>query len=607
VPPTGELDAPREDRRVRWASRGVLLVDLAWLAWAVLPGIDWGLPSEERNELTLGPDRSRWRAPKLGTGEADDPWAAYPNYLPGGPERKGALPRSAFNPLRTYHPDEYVVLKSLSAMRPAQGRLFHGFFGWPALQFYVVGAALKLAGAAGLVELTPDTDYYFRHPEAMAALYRTGRLVTLLFAIGCVVALWAGAGRLLGSLGGAAAAVLLAAMPLFVVNAHWMTGDVPMLFWLLLAFYAAVRIFQDGPERWYLWGGAFIGLAAATRYQGGLASWLIFAAHLMRPWQPEERRSLGGYLCGRLRPGPLWLAAMISVSLFLATNPYVFARPGQFARELAGEFSSAGTGGGFISGLPRFIVAGTGSVMAVVLAGALLMAAVRREREPVFLLIAFGPPAAFLLAGRPTMLRYLMPVAPACPFLIAWALARLHREGLARKRKGAWAAAPLLLLVTAGLTALQTGLYCRLFTDPEADTRTRAGEWIARRVPAGSSIGIAAKPDEPDSTPWQFELPPLDDRRCRIVILRPWHDEWRDSPPDCIVASDLQFPPLATRDALGPTEEAFRREIFHGGKQYAVVARFEAWPVGMKYLLYSGPQDMRYLNPVIVVARRRKD
>jgi len=583
----------------------VLMAGLVILAALVLPGMGWGLPSTRRNELTLGPDRGRWRAPVLRPGEAEDPWAAYPNYLPGAPERRGSLPRSAFNPLRSYHPDEYVILKSLSGMRPAEGRLFHGFFGWPALQFYVLGASMKAASLLGAVELRPDMDYYFAHPGAMAAMYRVGRVVTFLFAVGCLLAVWRGASRLLGEFGGASAALLLAVMPIFVVNSRWMTGDVPMLFWLLLTFHAAVHIAEGDGRRWYIWGGICAGLAAATRYQGALAAWLVLVAHLMRRGETEEGRGVARRLASRLCAGPLWLAAILAIGVFLATNPYVLARPAAFVREVAREFASARVAHGFLLNLPVFVANGAGSTMAVVFVGAVLMAARLRERGPAYLLLAFGPPGAFLLLQRPTMLRYVLPVAPLCPLLIGWALGRLHRQGLAVRRRGAWVAAPLLVVALVGLTAVQTGFYCRLFWDEAADTRTRAGEWIARHVPAGVTVGVVAKPGERDSTPWQFELPPLDERAYRIVILAPWREGWQDDPPDYVVASDLQFPPLATRDPLGPTEERFRSEIFRGGERYAVAARFEWWPTGMRTLLRSAPQDMRYPNPVIVVARRR--
>ena len=214
--------------------------------------------------------------------EKESPWEYYPNNLSGGRASGPATPRSAFNPLRSYHPDEYVFLKSLSAMRPSQLKLFPGFFGWPALQFYVSGVALKVSSWFGAVTLVRDMDFYFQHPEQTARLYEVGRIVTLLFAAGCILVVWRAAGRLFGPAGGVAAALLLAVTPLFTINARYWTADVPMLFWISLALLFSTHILAGGGRRWYVLAGIALGLAAATRYQGAAAAFLIAAAHWMR-------------------------------------------------------------------------------------------------------------------------------------------------------------------------------------------------------------------------------------------------------------------------------------------------------------------------------------
>ena len=212
-----------------------LLLALAAIVFLVVPGLRWGLPSETRNRLELGADRESWQAPELREDEASDPWSAYPNALPNAPERTGSQPRSAFNPIRSYHPDEYAIFKGLRGMEPSRLRFFHGFFGWPAFHFYVVGGALQASAKVGIVKLAPDLNFYFANPDEMGRMYVVGRVVTLLMALGCIVVVWRAATRLFGRGGGAAAAVLLAVTPLFAINAHYMTADVPMLFWISLA------------------------------------------------------------------------------------------------------------------------------------------------------------------------------------------------------------------------------------------------------------------------------------------------------------------------------------------------------------------------------------
>lgn len=584
---------------VAWLCLGAALVLLLLL---VVPGLNWGLPSAARNRLALGDDPERWQAPEVGADEASEPWEFYPNYLRGGGERKGRLPRSAFNPIRSYHPDEYVILKSLSGMRPFQLKVFHGFFGWPAFHFYVVGVALKVCSLFGAVSLVQDVAFYFRNPEQMARLYLVGRVVTLLFAIGCVVTAWACAGSLFGTKAAAATALLLVATPLFSVNAHYLTADIPMLFWISLTLLASIRILNGGRRRWYVWAGVFLGLAAGTRYQGGLAAFLIASAHVLRErgMEAETPGAAGRWrpFVARFKSRDLWLAAAVSLLVFLVVNPYVVVRPGQFCREVFGEWHSSRNPSCDPAGVLLFVEAAVGFLFAAATLGALWMAFVRRERHVLFILAGLGIPAVLLGLGWPVMVRYMMPVLLLPVLLVSWAFGLIHRRGMELGKLRRKLAAPILLAVLLLFTAHQSLAYCRLFVDPQADTRTRAGEWIVNNIPAGSTLGVV-------SEPWQFELPPLNRERFRIRIIPVDPKALSTAAPDYVVSSDLQFPPLAVRGPLDPGEEDFRREVFEGGKRYAVVTRFEAWPWGRRKLLARGPHDMRYVNPVIVIARRK--
>ena len=104
----------------------LLLLLLGWR------GIHWGLPSQARNRLYFSDGVAR--VPDLKAADVEKSWQDYPDFVRGA-VRKGKLPRSVFNPIRSYHPDEYVILKSLAAMDPKRLKLFPGFFGWPALYF----------------------------------------------------------------------------------------------------------------------------------------------------------------------------------------------------------------------------------------------------------------------------------------------------------------------------------------------------------------------------------------------------------------------------------------------------------------------------------------
>ncbi len=593
-------DSAMTAKRIDWRSAALVALAVLLLVWAVLPGRDWGLPSAERNRIAFGKDRGTWRAPELSESEQREPWVYYPNALAGGEERTGVHPRSAFNPIRSYHPDEYVIMKSLSTMRPGEGKFFHGFFGWPAVQFYVVGAGLQAASWFGGVDLIPDADFYFQNPEKMADLYKVGRIITLVFAVGCVLVLCICARRLFGSEATGIAALALVLMPLFAINAHYMTADIPMLFWVCLTLLASVHILQGGGRWAYAAAGIFLGLAAGTRYQGGLAAWAILMAHVLRvPEMPSDPdMPLAKRLVFRItRERNIWLVAIVSLLVFLATNPYILIHTRQFAAEFLGEMRGSRNPNWGVFSMFIFAESGLGFMLALAALAALWMTILHRDREIVFVVLAFGVPAAFLWLRGPVMVRYMIPALPLPVLLIAWAFAAIHHRGCRIGKVAARWAAPVLAGAVLLFTAQQTFSYCRLFSDPEADTRTLAGQYIARQVRPGTTLGVV-------SEPWQFEMPPLRREAGRVKMVPPDTDALEEFKPSLFVSSDFQYPPLAIRGPLTPEEAEFWRAVNGEGRTYTILKRFEAWPALRKAFLVHGPHDMRYVNPVITLVMR---
>ena len=80
----------------------------------------------------------------------------------------------------------------------------------------------------------------------------------------------------------------LALMALFgtsaglVAHAHFLTADIPVLFWMLAAFVCCQRIFERGRWQDYLLAGLLTGVAAATKYNGLGVGIAIPAAHFAR-------------------------------------------------------------------------------------------------------------------------------------------------------------------------------------------------------------------------------------------------------------------------------------------------------------------------------------
>ena len=65
----------------------------------------------------------------------------------------------------------------------------------------------------------------------------------------------------------------------FIFNSHFLTADIPLLFWMLLAFYFAQTICFSGKTINYIGAGFFTGIATATKYNGLAVGISIVVAH----------------------------------------------------------------------------------------------------------------------------------------------------------------------------------------------------------------------------------------------------------------------------------------------------------------------------------------
>lgn len=61
-------------------------------------------------------------------------------------------------------------------------------------------------------------------------------------------------------------ALVLAVAPMHVRDSHYITTDIPFLFFVLLSFFCMVNLFQKSKLRWYILSGFFIGVSSTIRY-----------------------------------------------------------------------------------------------------------------------------------------------------------------------------------------------------------------------------------------------------------------------------------------------------------------------------------------------------
>jgi len=166
---------------------------------------------------------------------------------------------------------------------------------YPHLHLYVLLSAFlpyylwgRLTGS-----LASSADLLTAFQADPTPLYAISRSVTALFGAGCVLLAYLICRRLFRQKAPLAAPLLLASSPLLVTQAHLVSPDVMLTFFVLASFFYAQRILAHGRSRDYLMAGAMLGLAFTAKYPAAIAAVFILVAHGLRrhPTTPDENHT----------------------------------------------------------------------------------------------------------------------------------------------------------------------------------------------------------------------------------------------------------------------------------------------------------------------------
>jgi len=373
-------------------------------------------------------------------------------------------------------------------------------FGYPHWQVYTLRAAWCAAGVA-----VPPGD-----PTEVARQIQVGRYVTVALSVGTVVLTYVVGARLYGAVVGALAAIVLALAPYHVLDSHTVNNDVPMTFWVVASFLAAVLARDGGRFAALLAGAVLAGLAIATKYNAVFALIPLLWVAL---W---KRRSLAAAAA----------CAAIAVVAFFAACPLCLRHADQWLqgvgvidslhREHGGWVSITGEGWvshryvyqlvaalPFALGWPLYLFALAGVAIGL-----------RRRDDAAALLLAFVVPyLLFMGAMRSTFPRYYVPLLP---FLAVFAALAIERATAARGVRAVVALAAVA--VALGYTTLFAVSLCR---ELSVDDRREAAAWLveATRRDGAEKVTIAMPRLYQD---WDGLAPALrDDPHLALVDFHP--------------------------------------------------------------------------------------
>ncbi len=296
----------------------------------------------------------------------------------------------------------------------------------------------------------------------------------------------------------AAAMFGLAFLPIFY--SHLALNDVPTLAPVALSLYGTACVMRRGRLRDYLIAGVGVGLAAATKYTGGITLLCLAAAFV----------SDGA-------GGQFWTAArrcaaalVVALLAFVIANPYSVLDYSSFHEGVTQQASLAagldpvklGTRPG--SGTSYYLWTftwglGWGPTLAAI-GGAIVLLARRRFAMAMVLIPA--PIAFVIFMGHQQRYfgRWLMPVFPIVAVLGAYGAIELIRWLIRARRIPAPLAAGLLSVLV-----LAQGFVAAVHDDAvlsRPDTRNLARAWMVSHVPAGSKVVI--EPDVADN--WASDI-----------------------------------------------------------------------------------------------------
>lgn len=521
----------------------VLLISFLLNTW----GLNWGLPSAERNRLYFDSRedvlRSLTEIKNL-------------DVTKSMTEGRKLLSGSRFNPIRSYHPDESNFIKAVSNMDPKTFNLNPHYFYYGTLYIYLFALGLAFAYLFGFIMPSTDITFYFLHPEEIARFYLVGRLASALFAVLSVYLTYLIGKKLYGHKVGLAAGLLTAICPMLVINAHYVSVDATMLFFICLTFLFSISIMESGNLKWYLLAGASAGLAADTKYSSALVLFVILLAHLLGTGRLHLHR---GFIRALFRRNIL-LAYLCAAAAFLILCPYAIKNYPEFRSHQYGINAALGQGitlfnllkniGYYLkalnygAGLPFLLLSLTGLVIAL------------KKKEPGGILLTFWIIFCFgfFLWKNFRFDRYLMPILP---FLAISAATIVFRPA---RKKVAWRTAMVLLLLP---TFLYTLGYLRLFTTE--NIRTTAGKWIAQNIRPGSTIGL--KRDT-----FQFELPPINQQKYSLVITGQDLQTLKNKKPEYFLINEMEYRnnPSLWNEILAKTGYRLEKEFSNPPKIFGI-------------------------------------
>ena len=496
----------------------------------------------------------------------------------------------------SYHMDEDNFLWNLTRVHPETLDFYVSDFHWGTLQYYLVEAALLIAQASGYISRPWRESFLSARPDEYARLFAVGRSVSGLLGSCSIFLAYGIAKRMFGSRAGIWAGLILALLPLHVVNSHYLTSDITMVFFLLLSFLGLLVTFEKRQIQNYAGAGVAFGLAVAAKYNAIFLLPVVIASQFLQkkcPWSRKSWLYVGaalGFLLGEpyvlFHRREFW--EMLKKTYLTATNLPEGAVPSLM--QLAGlqlkNMAFFGLGAPFFFGL-LLLLGGLVYQDRIRFRPSSLMArarsAIRPSAESLLLCALLASFFASLLCLRQPMIRYTLPLVTFAVIPIARVLQTIARLAWGR------VLAYYLILCVFLFTYSQVEILTR------EHTVNQAFRWVERHLPPGASI-TKGWPEIPVLNPEKYRVRNFYTGE-RLVDFRNFFVE---------PGGESYFPDYVLLDHLDKFH--MRAEFLEKlNANYDLVADFRSEPqlAGIAFPEWDPPHDWNYSHPRITIYRRK--
>jgi 4-amino-4-deoxy-L-arabinose transferase-like glycosyltransferase len=321
---------------------------------------------------------------------------------------------------------------------------------------------------------------------SIGAVYMAGRFVAATIGVATVWLTYRLAAELSSRRVALLAAAQMAVRPLHVRESHFILTDVPMTALTTLTVWLSVRAARLGTVRAYAWAGAASGLAAAAKYNGGIALLAALTAWLLHERSsPDRLRKLGAIV------GAAALAFLIGAPYTLLDLPgFLDGFAAQFARFAAPSHTSDPA---WLLYLKHLSPPGGRLSVPLAIGGIAILLWRSSARTRWMPVIVFTLAYFYMLSTHSHVFgRYALPLVPMLCLFTSVAVVEAIRfmarfQPLARPavERLLVAAAVVLLIYGPTMTSVRW-----LDQQKRSDTRAMATDWLKTNTPPGTRVAV---------------------------------------------------------------------------------------------------------------------